>query len=1088
MDMSANPRDRIMSLLGANRVPVPANPTKGYIAGTGLGGNALAYVLDNKPWFNYFEIPRLTRDPFVNFLRNVWISPLQQVKWKVKASSLEVADCVDKTLTKFWRKYMAAIMRRYFMWGFAPGGVEYKVKRGDWQLDTVRPIEPRDARVLVVRDGEQRGEFAGFETRSTNPVLRPYALWFKGRGEYGRFYDQPPAASLFDAWAEYGTRGGARHLRQLGMRKHSISPAQMRYPEGVTQWEDSAGGVQEIPNKLLAMQILEYYESGANVVIPSGRDEKGNPLWELIPAESKLDAKSLSSYPDKLKEEMSEAVGMPFEVIKAAETGSGYSGRSVPYKAWLGVMDEYAGLLVDQVDDAPIRQLIHVNFGCEADYEIELESLVEQFEKMNGPESSPGGGPSAPDDGGDDDPTPRPAPPAPPQRQPMPRSQGQTQNQNGDSFAMSYGEAAPEIFAKVDKKGERVRTLAQLAMLSLQEEATESGDPEKYQDAMDELAALAGDNDSFMRVAKGKGLDSFEMAWEPYSGPRGGRGFKDTDTGRVRYQASQPGQRRERAKADAAKASDLIQKVRYSEGPEAHEHLAALVDHLPAMTVEKLRYARSMLGARFGNAKKRDAMIEALKAHAMGAMEKESEKVVETSKGPAENDFKTMPFPINESGPKPGDAKAGPVIDHPLEGLIATQKNLYPDRVKQYFDGREVPEAHDSTGEKSIPWGDGHPIEIVRKDGKNHITDGHHRATAAKLRGDTTIPARVIDLDAPPPPAPEVPAPAEPAKEVAPATKSQVEKKDFTSENGKMKSPHEMTRKEFQNGDTHASLVGDHLGYEEKEKAPGPYKVWIHADRGEDPSEGSFRTFANRDEYKRWIEDGGWQVPHSGRVVSEPKMYYRAGGLPSRWMSRNHAEGKSEGGVSVYATPHATSLAGAGGREWHHGMGVQVGVGSDDEPIIIPVGEWKKSKKNTHKQIVAEALASGKTVPPEVLADYPDLRPSPTTPDSDIIDLVPAGETPTALPPKAKITPEHVAKVAAHIKQVYDTAAQPGVEIESIRESLKQLEGLSKPQLIEVAKGIKADKGLQSLSKTEVHREVVKAVEGMWGAAQRVKQ
>ncbi len=94
----------------------------------------------------------------------------------------------------------------------------------------------------------------------------------------------------------------------------------------------------------------------------------------------------------------------------------------------------------------------------------------------------------------------------------------------------------------------------------------------------------------------------------------------------------------------------------------------------------------------------------------------------------------------------------------------------------------------------------------------------------------------------------------------------------------------------------------------------------------------------------------------------------------------------------------------------------------------------------------------------------------------------------SAMEPAAKATPQRTAEVAAHIKDVYDNAARSGVEIESLRDSLKQLQGLSKPQLIEVAKGIKADKGLQNLSKSEVHREIVKAVEGMWGAAQRVKQ
>lgn len=365
-----------------SHMPQPANPSKKYQPGMsgGMGGGALAYVLDNKPWFTYWDIPRLQRDPYINFLRTIWISPLQQVTWSVRANSQETADTVHKSLFKFWKKFMPSIMRRYFLWGYAPGGVEYRVKDDRWQLDQVRAIEPHDARVLVASGGPEKGEFAGFQTNTTEKILRPYAFWFAGRGEFGRFYDQPPAANLFDAWTEYGSRGGARHLRQLYMRKHSISPAVAYFKPGETTWADPVNGqTKTIDNKTLALMTLEAYEAGSNLAVAAEFDENGNRLWEIVPAQVGTDAENVSHYPDKLKKEMAEACGIPFEAIEAAETGSGYSGRSVPYRAWLGVMDEYAGLLVDSFDNAPLRQLVRVNHGKKADYEIVLKSLVTQF-------------------------------------------------------------------------------------------------------------------------------------------------------------------------------------------------------------------------------------------------------------------------------------------------------------------------------------------------------------------------------------------------------------------------------------------------------------------------------------------------------------------------------------------------------------------------------------------------------------------------------------------------------------------------------------------------------------------------------------
>jgi len=642
-----------MSAIPPRGVPTPANPTKKYVPGTGVGGIGLAHVLDNKPWFTYWDIPRLQRDPFVSFLRRVWCSPLQGVKFKIKATSPEVYRTVDTAVKRYWKKALPALMRRYFLWGYAPAGVEYKVKRGRWIIDNIRPIEPRDARVKIFTNGSRQGEFAGFHTQTTGDVSCPYAFWFRGAGEFGGFYDIPPAASLWDSWTDYGPRGGARSIKRLFMRKHSISPAQIRYPEGETRWINDDGSETVINNKLLALQIAEYYESGANVVLPSECYENGKPKWELIPAEAKADANSVAEYPNDLKEEMSEAIGMPFEVIKAAETGSGYSGRSVPYKAWLGTMDEYAGLAIDSFDANPLRYLVRVNHGPKADYEIEPQSLVEQFEKMNQTTSDTGGQPPE-SDGGDEQsggdssrPAPQPTPPK-------------------SAFQMSQAvnfEATKEADKKDAKKRKQQAMLSAMAMLDLQIKAHEEGDPAKYQDQMDELAANRD--------------DGFQMGWEPYEGPRGGRGFVN-ESGTIRYGGSKPGERRERAKADAKKAHELLSKIRWDDN--GHEHLLELVDHLPAMTVDKLRYARQMLGAKFGNAKKRDEMIEALKGHAGKMAEETQKQAVE------------VPEEQPAAKPKPtgklfdGDldaAKAEPSDDSDIIPLVKAPEenpgnNLYP--------------------------------------------------------------------------------------------------------------------------------------------------------------------------------------------------------------------------------------------------------------------------------------------------------------------------------------------------------------------------------------------------------------------------
>ncbi len=156
-------------------------------------------------------------------------------------------------------------------------------------------------------------------------------------------------------------------------------------------------------------------------------------------------------------------------------------------------------------------------------------------------------------------------------------------------------------------------------ILELQERANAEGDPTKYAEAQHELAALAADHRMVRSITHGGGL-RFHKSWTAYEGPRGGKGFKNDETGRIVYRATKPGEKREAAQANKKKAADLVGKIRWGEGHEVHEHLRELVDHLPAMDAASLRNARAMIGAKFGG-KSKDKEREAIKAHAMGVMD-----------------------------------------------------------------------------------------------------------------------------------------------------------------------------------------------------------------------------------------------------------------------------------------------------------------------------------------------------------------------------------------------------------------------------------------------------------------------------------
>lgn len=596
------------------------NPTEEY-KGTSTGyANAVAYLYHGKPWFTYWDVPLMMRDSWLRFLATVWCSPFSQIKFNVSATSPAVEGYVARQFKRFKTKSAPSLLRSYFWWGYAPGGVEWECRGRDkrncgrWHVRRVRRIFPHDAHPLV---WNRNRKFAGFTTSTTGRVLPPYAFWFAGHEEEGSYYDTPPVAGAYDDWKEYSVRGGARHNQLLYHHKCAIRPSIIQYPNGFTtiSQEDGATPIKR-NNQLLALKAVEDLESGGNIALPSEYDENGNPRWKLEFASPNPDAPGVREYPEWLKANMAAGVGIPIEVVKAAETGSGWSGRKVPFKAWLSGADVLAGMLYDTFDQQAVRQGVYEAFGPKADYEVELESLAE----------------AAGDDepGGNGGPQPAPAPgggSAPSGMIPYqgPRGgKGYTNPSTGKHYFMgellARGETAA---AKSERRAKMARQLAAAAMFDLQTRAHEEGDPGKYQDEYDAIADLAANPAELWAAIRAiQAGGTVQMGWTAATSRTGRLMAVGTQehSGRKLYgkraeSALGAHERRQRREASIGRAADLTTRVMYGEATP--DDLAELADHLPALPVENLRYARTKMYASFGGGRRKADMVAALVKHVL---------------------------------------------------------------------------------------------------------------------------------------------------------------------------------------------------------------------------------------------------------------------------------------------------------------------------------------------------------------------------------------------------------------------------------------------------------------------------------------
>lgn len=87
---------------------------------------------------------------------------------------------------------------------------------------------------------------------------------------------------------------------------------------------------------------------------------------------------------------------------------------------------------------------------------------------------------------------------------------------------------------------------------------------------------------------------------------------------------------------------------------------------------------------------------------------------------------------------------AAPILDVPLKHIVTNQRSVDPEHVAAYI---LKPDAVEK-GQKNPKTGT--PVDhviVVKYKNVLHLHDGNHRVTAALLRGEDTIEARVVDLD-----------------------------------------------------------------------------------------------------------------------------------------------------------------------------------------------------------------------------------------------------------------------------------------------------------------------------------------------------
>jgi len=364
VDSGAQPvgRENLKSAL------VTEDPTQGYRANRFYDSSLLVNQL---PLYTLFTGRMMVdSDPIVEFALNVRNAALMVAEVEIKAKNGRVQQWLDAQWNTIWelnRRQIVATKK----WGFAGIQPTYKINPTTKLLDIdgLKDFAPEDVRAL-----EANGKQVGFRVKNQK-LFGPRSLWLTFNTEYGSPYGRGSLRRMYPPWYEKWMDRGAKKLIQQRMIKDAYVGDIFWTPFNLSvELPDG----RQIPWRDLARQIAENRMSGGAMVLPMFYDDKGNKLMDYQPPESIAGGTDTFDWKEGLDEDILRGADVPIEVVKASETGSGFSGRSIPFMVLLSVCTGEFVEYVKQVQEL-LRVVAWLNFGGDPEFEMKPKSLVESF-------------------------------------------------------------------------------------------------------------------------------------------------------------------------------------------------------------------------------------------------------------------------------------------------------------------------------------------------------------------------------------------------------------------------------------------------------------------------------------------------------------------------------------------------------------------------------------------------------------------------------------------------------------------------------------------------------------------------------------
>lgn len=356
----------------------------------------------------YYDVEAMLQHDAVTTPMAYVMAPLSQMQISCKGSSTRVVRFLLDEWTKFKERWLYAVQYPSYSYGWMGAELVYAVERGLLVQKEFHDFAPRDVQPLVSSNtvvglqvtnvtensGELSGSDKGFPAKG---------FWYPHRAVYGKHYGQSQLRGAWKPWRRLTGRDGLEEVMDIAIHRYGTGQVVVRAPLGDIKSSNSPIGTQERTSMMQrAREMAESIKAGGAIAMPSDSYPDGKPKWELDSFQPQMNLSELIQGAEYLEKKISKAIFFPPELLEAADTGSGYSGRMIPLQGFLMVQQNVAQAIFFAWLTQIGEPLVKWNFGPNAIVKCQVVPLLKSFRQASQPQppmpqpGAPQGGPQQP--------------------------------------------------------------------------------------------------------------------------------------------------------------------------------------------------------------------------------------------------------------------------------------------------------------------------------------------------------------------------------------------------------------------------------------------------------------------------------------------------------------------------------------------------------------------------------------------------------------------------------------------------------------------------------------------------------------------